>query len=109
MRCMAAFDTNITLRLEAPGYQILLDHQSHLEGDGVVELTQIQTGELLELLQTVDQSVAVDEQLSGRLRHVQVVLKELVDGEQSLVIQRVDGVLFEHFLQEHFTQGGGSW
>ena len=31
------------------GSQILADHQCHLEDDGVVELAQIQAGELLDL------------------------------------------------------------
>ena len=60
--------------------QILLHHQRHLEGDGVVELPQVQAGELLDLFQTVDQRIAVDKELPGSLGDVQVVLKELVDG-----------------------------
>ena len=49
----------------------------------------------------------MDEQLASRLGHVQIVLKELVDGEQRLLVQGVDGVLLEHLLQEHLAQGGG--
>ena len=49
----------------------------------------------------------MDKQLPGGLRHVQVVLEELVDGEQGLLIQRIDGVLLEHLTQEDLTQGGG--
>ena len=79
--------------LDAAADQILLHHQRHLEGDGVVELPQVQAGELLDLFQAVDQGVAVDEELPGRLGDVQVVLKELVDGEERLLIQGVDGVL----------------
>ena len=79
--------------LDAPGDEVLLDHQRHLEGNCVVELPQVQTGELLDLLQPVDQGIPVDEELPGGLRHVQVVLKELVDGEQGLLVQGVDGAL----------------
>ena len=61
-------------------------------------------GELLDLLQTVDQRVSVDEQLAGGLGDVQVVLKELVDGEQRLLIERVDGVLLEHLGQEDLAE-----
>ncbi|CAN4027001.1 Lipocalin-like domain-containing protein, partial [Dysosmobacter welbionis] len=93
--------------VDAPGGQIFLDHQSHLEGNGVVELPQVQARQLLDLLQPVHQSVPVDEQLPGGLGHVQVVLKELVDGEERLLVQCVDGVLFEHLLEEHLAQGGG--
>ena len=39
------------------GGQVLADHQGHLEDDGVVELAQVQPGELLDLLQTVDHAI----------------------------------------------------
>ena len=41
--------------------QVFLDHERHLEDDGVVELPEVQARELLDLLQAVDQGVAVDE------------------------------------------------
>ena len=88
--------------------QIFFDHQGHLEGDGVVKLPQVQAGELLDLLQPVHQGIAVDEQLPGSLGHVQVVFKELVDGEQSLLVQSVDGVLLKDLLEEHLAQDGSS-
>ena len=47
----------------------------------------------------------MDEQLSGRLGDVEVILEELVDREQRLLIERVDGVLLEDLGQENFTQG----
>ena len=47
----------------------------------------------------------MDKQLPGGLGNVQVVLKELMDGEQSFFIQRVDGVLLENLLEEHLAQG----
>lgn len=94
--------------VDAPAGEVLLHHQRYLEGDGVIKLPQIQTRQLLDLLQPVHQRVPVDEQLPSGLGDVQVVLKELVDGEQRLLIQRIDGVLLEHLLQEHLTQGVGS-
>ena len=93
--------------IDAAGRQVLLDHQGNLEGDGVVKLPQIQPGELLDLFQPVDQCIAVDEELPGSLGDVQVVLKELVDGEERLLIQRVDGVLLENLLEEHLAQSRG--
>ncbi len=86
--------------------QIFLNHQSHLEDDSVVELSQIQTGQLLNLLQTVDQGVTVNKQLSGGFRNIQVVLKELLDGKQRFVVQAVDGAFLKDLLEEHFAQGG---
>ena len=49
----------------------------------------------------------MDKELPSRLGYVQVVLKELVDGEQGLLVQCVDGVLLKHLLEEHLAQGGG--
>ena len=69
------------------GIEILLDHQRHLEDDGVVELPQIQTGEFLDLLEPVDQGVAVYKETAAGLGDVEVVLEEPLDGEEGLGIQ----------------------
>ena len=71
--------------VDASAGEVLLHHQRYLEGDGVVKLPQIQTRQLFDLLQPVHQRVPVDEQLPSGLGDVQVVLKELVDGEQRLL------------------------
>lgn len=73
----------------------------------MVKLTQIQAGEFADLLQTVNQSIAVDKQLAGSLGNVQAVLKELVDGKQSFLIQGIQRVLLEYFTQENLAQSGG--
>ena len=49
----------------------------------------------------------MDKELPGGLGHVQVVLKELVDGQQGLLVQGVDGALFKDLLEEHLAQNGG--
>lgn len=46
------------------GCQILAYHQGNLKDDGMIELTQIETGELLDLLQTINQRIAVNKQLA---------------------------------------------
>ena len=89
------------------GRQILTHHQCYLEHDGMVKLTQIQSGQLLDLLQTVNQRITMDKQLAGSFGHIQIVLKELVDGEQCLLIQRINGVLLENFTQVDLAQGSG--
>ena len=89
------------------GGQILAYHQGHLKDDGMVKLAQIQTGQLLDLLKTVHQRIAVDKQLAGGLGDVQIVLKELVDGKQGFLIQRVNGILLEHFAQVDLAKGSG--
>ena len=47
----------MNLGLDAPAGEVLLHHQRYLEGDGVVKLPQIQTRQLLDLLQPVHQRV----------------------------------------------------
>ena len=84
--------------------KIFLDHEGDLEDDRVVKLAQVKAGELLDLLKPVHQRVSVDEQLAGRFGDVQIVLKELVDREQRLLIERVDGVLLEHLGQEDLAE-----
>ena len=32
---------------------------------------------------------------------------ELIDGEKRFLVKRINGVLLEHFLQEHLTQDSG--
>ena len=59
--------------------QVLLDHQRYLKDDSVVELTQVQAGQLFDLFQTIHQRVAVHEQTTAGFRNVQVVLKEALD------------------------------
>ena len=73
----------------------------------MVKLAQIQAGELADLFQTVNQGIAVDEQLPGSFGNVQTVLEKLVDGEQGLLVQRIQRILLENFPQEDLTQGGG--
>ena len=72
------------------GGEVLFDHQRYLKDDGVIEVAQIQAGQLADLLQAVDQRVAVYEQAAARFGNVQVVLEEALDGEQRLSVERVD-------------------
>ena len=87
--------------------KILANHQRYLKDDSMVKFAQIQTGELLDLLQAVHQGIAVYEQLTGSFGNVQIVFKEFIDGEQRLLIQRINGVLLEHFAEENLAEGGG--
>ena len=49
---------------------ILGNHEGNLEGNGIFKDTQIKTGALLQLVQTVNQCISVDIQLSGSLRYI---------------------------------------
>ena len=87
--------------------KILFNHKSDLEDDSVVELAQVETGELLDLVKTIYQSVTVYEQLSGGLGYIQVVLKELLDGEECLVVEGLDAALLEYFFEEGVAESCG--
>ena len=75
------------------GGEVLFDHQRYLEDDSVVELAQVQAGQLFDLFQTIHQRVAVHKQAAAGLGDVQVVLEEALDGEQGLLVQALDAAL----------------
>ena len=79
--------------------QVLLHHQRHLKDDSVVKLPQIETRQLLDLLQAIHQGIAVNKQLTAGLGNIQVVLKELLNGEKGLVIQAFDGAFLKDLPQ----------
>ena len=85
-------------------YKVFSNHERDLKNDGVIELAKVQTGQLFDLLKAVHQRIAVYEQLTRGLGYVQVVLEELLNGEQRLLIERVDRTLVEYFAQEHLAQ-----
>ena len=84
--------------------KVFSNHERYLKYDRVIELTQVQTGQLLDLLKTVHQRIAVYEQLTRGLGYVQVVLEELLNREQRLLIEGVDGILLEHLGQEDLAE-----
>ena len=55
--------------------EILADHERDLENDGVIELAQVETGQFFDLFETVDQRVAVYEQLARGLGNVRLFSK----------------------------------
>ena len=69
---------SFSLRFDAAGGKVLFDHERDLEGDGVVELAQIEARELLDLLETVDERISVDEQLSRRFGEDELFSKNLL-------------------------------
>ena len=85
-------------RSQSPAGQVLLDHQATLKVMASSNSRRSSPVSFL-IFSTVHQGIPVDEQLPGRLGHVQIVLKELVDGKQGLLVQGVDGILLEYLLQ----------
>ena len=89
--------------VDAPGDQVLLDHQRHLEGDGVVKLPQVQSGELFDLLQPVDERIQVDEKLSRCHRNIQAVFKKFINCRLGFFVKLINGISGKYFFQEHLA------
>ena len=85
----AAVNDSLVSNLEFGGFavEVLLNHQRYLEGNCVVELTKVKTGELSDLLKTVNESVSMYEELSRGLRNVKVVFEEALYGHESLAVE----------------------
>ena len=98
---------SVLLILHRVRHQILFHHESHLKHDSVVKFAQVESCQPLDFFQAVDEGVAMDKEFPGRLRDIQVVFKEALDGKEGFLIERVDGALLEHLAQEHLAQGGG--
>ena len=85
-------------------FHVINDHQCDLEGQCIIKAAQVQSGALLDLLNTIHQCIAVYEQLSGSLRHIQIVLKELVQCIQCLFVQIVRYIVTEDLFDEDLAQ-----
>lgn len=84
--------------------KIFFDHKSDLEDDSVVKFSKIKTCKLFDLLKSVNESVSVNEKLTGGFGNVQVIFKEALDSEKCFVVERFDRTLLEHFLKEGFAE-----
>ena len=85
-------------------FHIIYDHQRDLESQCIIKAPQIQAGALLNLLNTIYQRITMHEQLSGSLRHIQIVLKELVQCIQCLFVQIVGYIVSEDLFDEDLAQ-----
>ena len=92
--------------LDGLGDKISLNHESYLKGDSVVEFTEVETGELADLFQTVHERISVYEELSGSFGNIEVVFKEALNGHERFAVERIEGTVLENFLQEHFAERG---
>ena len=70
--------------------QILFDHQGHFEHDSILKLSEVKACELLYLLKAVNQSITMNKEFSGCFGNVEVILKELVNGEKSFLVEAVN-------------------
>ena len=80
-------DRTLASEFNGFGGQIFSDHERYLEGDCMLEFTQIKTGQLADLLQTVDQRIAVNEELAGGFGHIQIVLEEALNGHERFAVK----------------------
>ena len=73
----------------------------------MLKFTQVKTCQLADLLQAVNQRVSVNEELSGGLGHVEVVLEEALNGHQRFTVKGLQTSSLEYLLQEHLAERGG--
>ena len=59
---------------------------------------------LFDLLQTVDQGIAVHMELAGCLCNIEIILEKPVDSPQCLFIKRRRDIRTEYFFQKTFAQ-----
>ena len=81
--------------------QIALHHERNLEGQRIIELPDVKTRGLVQLLKPVDQGIAVDKELACRLGNVQAVVKEHVDGLKRLLVKCIRLLFGKYLLDEH--------
>ena len=60
-----------------------------LKVSAIVKFTNVESCALLELLQTVHQSISVYIELTGCLGHIQVIFKKFIDCGQCFLIERI--------------------
>ena len=64
----------------------------------MVKLTQVKSCYLLYLFKSVDQSVAVNKQLSRSLRNIEVIFKEALNCKQGFLVEAFNRAALENFL-----------
>lgn len=84
--------------------QIVVDHHGNFKGHGFVEFSQIHSGCLLQLLQPVDQCIAMQVEPAGSLGYIQIVVKEPENGSHGLFVQFLKYVMIEGLFEEDFTE-----
>ena len=78
-------------------------HQCHLECNGIFKGTKIEVCHLLDLVKPVYKGISMDVQLSRCLGNIQVILEELVDGNDSLIIKIRRHLSVKYLLDEHLA------
>ena len=64
----------------------------------MVELSQIETGQLLYLFKSVHESIPVYEKLPRCFGNIEAVLEELLYSEQCFMVERLYGIFLENFI-----------
>ena len=79
-------------------------HERDLEGNRIFKYSQVQSGALLQLIQSVYKCISVNEELSGCLGYVQRILEELIDCRQGFLVKIIRALATESFLDKHLAQ-----
>ena len=71
----------------------------------MVKLSQVKTCYLLNLLKSVNKSIAVNKELSRGFRNIEVVFEEALNCKEGFLVKTVDRAALEYLLKEGFTKG----
>ena len=63
-KVLTAAESEASSELDGVSRQVLLDHKCDLEYDSVIELAEIKTCKLFDLLKSVNESISMNEELS---------------------------------------------
>ena len=83
---------------------ILGNHEGNLKGNGILKDTQIKTGALLQFIQTVNQGISVDIQLSEVSDTFKLFSKNLLMVVKGFLIKLVWGFAVKYFTDKHLAQ-----
>ena len=68
------------------GVLIAVEHQAQFDLQSVIEMTRIEIDELFGFIKAVDEGVAVDVELLGRVREIESASQESLNGLEELVV-----------------------
>ena len=68
------------------GVLIAVEHQAQFDLQSVIEMARIEIDELLGFIEAVDEGVAVDVELLGRIGEIESASQESLDGLEELVV-----------------------
>ena len=80
-----------------------MNHKGNLERDCMLKFTKVKACQFTDLFKSINKSISMYKELSGRFGNVKVVFEEALNCHKSFSVERIKASLLKHFLQEHFA------